>query len=222
VLRPALPRELDPAWHNNKPATLAYYELVLSPALPARACLVGDLRACAVALQLQSVDAPLAEWYDAPGRRWLIARLRDKVTWSSRAAEFRACADQGDDAACTQLLHLLAAPAGRDSTLAETWRYEVRAWPEPLGDASRRVLLATIAAARPGALGALLSGTGPDLERRLIQATGLSADSLLLAWRARVLAGRPAPPRADGGEGALTMLWLAGLGAFAMWGARWR
>jgi len=73
---------------------------------PVRACLHGELSACATALSLETDATPFDEWYTLEQRRLLVRRNARLWTRYAEGREvMRACLD-GDDASCDEALAL--------------------------------------------------------------------------------------------------------------------
>jgi hypothetical protein len=230
VVGPSL-NALDPMlrrWANHQPAShrpsaldfeILWDELTTYPSLPARGCVVGDLRSCEVALALVEEKDPARVWYDPSLRRVLAARWMRRFSkrhpdfqagthWDSTAV-VRACESGRDDDACLRFLsdRLLGA------SMIE---------PGPLG---LRVLLLRYAFsfpvdASPRAEAAFAPGL--TIQRRLELASGLPFDELLRRFHQQ-LAMRRSPPLAPSAASLwATSLWCLAGCALGLRTTRWR
>jgi hypothetical protein len=217
----ALNRDLR-QWMVHQPAAelptprdfrAAWLELATYPSLPARGCLVGELRACETALALTEERAPLQAFYDASLRqalaaRWLNSRRGGEVT-EEQAATVRACAGGGDDAACLRFLG--------DRNLGASMV-------EP-GPAQLRTLLVRFAFSFPADSATRVSAAfapGLSVQARLERASGLPFQELLRRFHGD-LAERRTPPMAP--SSALlwsASLWFVAFGALSLTSTRWR
>jgi hypothetical protein len=186
---------------------VVYVQLVTAPFQPARSCFLGDLGACRDALELGDGD-PIERWYSNPvERRAVVAR------WFASASErpatvaaYHTCIG-GDDASCTGLLRSVP-PA---------------VLPRPLDFAARATLVQT--ARRLGgreAYARLLAHPAAPMAERLASAAGVGIDELLAAWRAEILAARPAPVALPPWALWIASGWTALFAACGLRSSRWR
>lgn len=197
----------------------AYYELALSGATVARACLLGDLGGCEEALGLEAEADPLGRWYDGAAHRALV--LASRWDWSPVQMELLACREDANAAACERLLRRALTTDGRTPAEARAWGNDVFQLPSPVGDHARGVFLDfTLAAGGPATWQRLLADPAAPLAARFAAAGGVSVDSLLRGWRARVVAGRPAPNRVSPALVLTALVWAGGLATLGCWGRR--
>ncbi|MBI4419935.1 MAG: hypothetical protein HY560_03850 [Gemmatimonadetes bacterium] len=184
----------------------AYVELVTAPSPPARDCLLGDLARCRVALTLTSVTDRAAEWYDAAGRRAVVARLlRDREVGGYRQWA-NECVDARSDAACRELLRALG-PA---------------VIPAPLTTGTRQTLVRhALELGGRQAYRRFLESRAP-MEMTLAATAGVSADSLLRSWRARLIAERPLVVTTRPREAWTAVFWGTLLALLGLVSTRWR
>ncbi|MEK6613007.1 MAG: hypothetical protein AABZ29_09510 [Gemmatimonadota bacterium] len=191
----------------------AWLQLATYPSLPARGCLVGELRACETALALTDERAPLQAFYDASLRqalaaRWLKSNRADAVT-ETQITAVRACAGGGDDAACLRFLG--------DRSVGFSMV-------EP-GPAQMRTLLVRFAFSFPADSAARADAAyapGLSIRTRLERASGLPFQELLRRFHDQLAERRP-PPLAP----SSALLWSASLcflafGAVSLGSSRWR
>jgi hypothetical protein len=182
----------------------AYEALVTSPSRVARGCLLGDIAMCREALLLAGTEDRLERWYDAPRRRQL-AQSRRRLRAVSPAS-YDACI-AGDDAACDVALAFLP-PADV---------------PQPLPVAARQSLVhVAVELGGRDAFARLLQPTSASMDERLSAAAGMPSDSVLVAWRTRVMAAQPQRDGAPGSTEALALVWTAFFGFLATRSTRWR
>ncbi|MEO8139035.1 MAG: hypothetical protein ABI742_05275 [Gemmatimonadota bacterium] len=194
-------------------AERAYLELVTSLSVQAKSCMIGDDRACSEALGLREVPDPLIGAYDPAARRALVAGIATLVETWPLAAQYSACVEERDDAACVTLLRTVMSPSDSFS------RYRL---PPAVGDAARRALVAQME--RLGgtdAWGRLVQAAGQPLETRFAVAAGVPPDSLMRVWRRGLFAVRPRSVEVTPFALLMAMAWC-GLGlAFALRFSRW-
>ncbi|HUF26362.1 MAG TPA: hypothetical protein VMM18_05200 [Gemmatimonadaceae bacterium] len=207
-LDPRLQRWLgtyDPGALEQRALVRLYEELATAPSRLASDCIGGALDACADALVLRELDRPLYHWYDARHRRAIAERWRYRLRPSDPSRYDRCTA--GDDAACDAVLATLA----REQVIA------------PLSHQARHALVAiAIEIGGPEAFGHLASSTGRSVEDRLALAAGVPRDSLVAAWRARVLAAQPRAARLQPRLAIPSILTVLCFGFLATRSSRWR
>ena len=216
---------LDPdlrSWLADRPSTDpvsprewrgAWLALATFPSLPARGCLVGEMRACETALGLSEETDPLRAWYDPPLRQVLGAR--GVLSWRGRRLPepqrliMEACANGKDDAACLRFLS--------DTSLGAML---VEPGPRTL----RRVLVRyafsfpTDSAARAQAA----YSPGLTIRDRLAQASGLPFDELLRRFHQQLSERRPPPTSPGTALLWASSLWCLAFGAASLGSTRWR
>jgi hypothetical protein len=99
------PLPLDPRLRGAMQWSLLRLDIVSSPSPFGKKCVLGDLRACRVFLGFDSVADPLHDWYDAAGRRRIVAS--DHVGGQRAPGSPAQRCESGDDAACLSLLQLM-------------------------------------------------------------------------------------------------------------------
>lgn len=154
----------------------AAVDLASSNAAIARTCYAGSIPACESALGLTKVADPITEWYTPAGWRVLVAGLHPPKGDYVLLAAREECVEKKSDSACLRISRS-------------------RPVPIPLSFATRSTLFAT-ALERGGrsAFSRLTTARGTPMEV-LATAAGVSADSLVSEWRARVLAATPPSSR---------------------------
>jgi hypothetical protein len=182
-------------------------DLSLSPAAPARACIVRDVIACRAALGFAAPTDSLTEWLDAPRRRDLV---RSDLHGSGGDIEpdvvARRCVDQGDDQTCQRWLrehHILIGSAPPEIRTV-FFRFAAELNPDPM---RRRAALLT---------------PGLDAEASIALMAGLPAPELLARFRDRLVASRPREVAPTAFSLWATMAWVLAFGAFALRSERWR
>ncbi len=178
---------------------MLYFELVNSQWHRVQDCHRGDIVACRLALGLDGRDDPLVRWYDGPERMLLV----NSVPGDSGRARCR----QGSDADCRIVLRQ-SRPGGL---------------PPPFTTGAR-VSLLHLALHEGGAdaYSRLVSSHQLPIDARLAAVAGMSTDSLVAAWRARVLAARPEPGAFSPRSAWTAVAWWVFLAAFALRSTRWR
>jgi len=188
---------------------LVFEELVTSSRTVVRQCYEGDIDACTRALALAESRDPIRDWYDAVDRRQLVAEFNG---WerAHASASYRQCVSAGADSACIAALRAMP-----DWLVANVM--------QPLSGGARVSAIQTaIELGGPEAYDRLLASPRRPMRDRLAAAAGVSTDSLLRVWRARILAARPESLafRAKGAWAAV--LWTVLLGFLALRSSRWR
>ncbi|HVZ77033.1 MAG TPA: hypothetical protein VG818_03530 [Gemmatimonadaceae bacterium] len=186
------------AWRN------AHIDLVLSQSSIARACLDGDVSACGRALGLVGRDAPLANWYDAQDRRFLVERMRGQWT-PGLQRDAAGCVAARLDSACNSVLATL--PTDALTPL--------------LGGEGRDVLRLAMSIGGPGAF-ARMQAAADDPAAVVQAAAGISTDSVLATWHTLVIQAREqdATLRLSTAVGALFCVGVCG--ALSLRSSRWR
>jgi hypothetical protein len=200
VIRPSTAPDQDRA--------RVYVRLVTAPSQAARSCFLGDLPSCRSALGLDQSAEPFLRWYPSPGeRRLLITRsFAEYFNRGAHAATLRACT-AGQESACTELLRAL--PIG--------------SIPRPLGfDARATLVHAALHLGGREAYRRLLANPSLPIADRLGAAAGLAVDSLLVRWRAEVLASRPIPVALPPWAIWIALAWTGVFAACGLRSSRWR
>lgn len=178
----------------------AYRNLIITAAESARDCFEGDAERCWDALGLRNVESSWASWYDAAERR----------AWAAPYALTTGGVDSCENSTGSCLAYLEA----------NTERAPIPV--EPLARAS--FLGHVLRVGGEGALDRLGEGDEDTLlADRLVHASGMSPDDLIVSWRTEVLAAAPASQR-----GMSLKLLSAGLfwsmvfSGFSLRSTRWR
>ena len=199
---------LRPRLESTGDFATSYIRLVTAPSQSARLCFLGDIPSCRSALDLDDSDSSYLRWYASPAERRavLIRSFADYFNRPATAATWRECT-RGDDADCVQLLRTL--PRG--------------SFPPPLGTDAHR-LLAHLALRIGGrdAYGSLLADSSVALSQRLAAAAGVGLDTLLVQWRAEVLAARPAAVTVPPWGVPAAVGWILLLVGCGLRSSRWR
>ena len=173
-------RSVLEAWDDDE-RTRAYFALALHASPVGLACVNGIIASCRAALGVVAGGDTIGAWFDAPTRIALV-RAFVRGNGSVRDTMRANCLTKRDDRACRDVLAngFVASPTSNRSR-AHLVRYALlRGGPE----AFRR----------------LVSDTSGDVAAHLERASGIPFDSLVVAWRADVLAGQPASPLPSAAE----------------------
>ena len=169
-------------------------------------CFDGNMTSCALALGITGREDPAMRWFDAAERRAAVRAARYRLR-SNRERQYDACVTDGNGTACDSLMELI--PANEIAP--------------PLGSSVQQsVVRVAMDLGGPDAMARMLAApSGP--EAQLGAASRVPTDSLLRAWRARVIAARPDNATISAGLAAVAMAWVAACGALALLGSsRWR
>lgn len=199
---------LRPRLEGTRDFAKVYIRLVTAPSQAARLCFLGDLPSCRSALDLDDSDSSYLQWYASPAERRavLMRSFADYFNRPATAGTWRQCT-LGRDPDCVQLLRTL--PRG--------------SIPAPLGSDAHR-LLAHVALRIGGrdAYGRLLADSSAVLGERLAAAAGVPLDTLVLRWRAEVLAARPAVVTLPRWGVPVALGWIVVLVGCGLRSSRWR
>ena len=199
---------LRPRLESTRDFARLYIRLVTAPSQSARLCFLGDIPSCGSVLDLGESDSSYLQWYASPAERRavLLRSFADYFNRPATAATWRECTG-GNDADCLQLLRTL--PRG--------------SIPPPLGTDAHR-LLAHVALRIGGrdAYGRLLADSSVALGERLAAAAGVRLDTLVLRWRAEVLAARPAVVTLPSWGVPVALGWIVLLVGCGLRSSRWR
>lgn len=183
-----------------------YTDLALGQSLAERSCFAGDVTACGRALGVVEVIDPALVLYEPAERRNLVAQH----SWTFRrrsAVRLKECLDDGSDAACLELLRSL--PDRRELfPLSHLARLNLAQFAFELGG--------------EGAYTRFLDTGASSIADRLSRASGVTIDSLLVAWHAAVLAARPEPTLVSARLAWTSILWFFLLAYLATRSSRWR
>lgn len=184
-----------------------YLELLTAPSATTRRCFAGDVAGCRDAFDLPPTPDPYRRWYGPEERRVIVQEVVTGNDVLSMRDLYQRCVTRGDDSACLRLLQ----------------RQPPSAIPQPLGDPSRigLVRLALELGGR-GAFSRLMTARGQPVDGQLAAAAAMPADSLLMAWRSRVLAARPQPVTLNPRGAWVALMWGLVFGMLAFGSTRWR
>ena len=182
-------------------------QLVTAPSRAARSCFLGMVASCQAALGLGGA-APLEAWYPTPAeRRSLVTGdFGEYFNRGASAATYRGCS-AGSDSACTGLLRSLARSA----------------LPRPLGYDARSTLVHV--ALRLGGRDAyrrLLADPAAPIGSRLATTAGMREDSLVVQWRAAILAARPDAVAMPPWGTFIALAWMMLFAGCGLRSSRWR
>jgi hypothetical protein len=198
-------------WGLNAPSltaarpALVYEELATSPWHHARACYLGALASCRLALGI-SGDS-VTDWFDATDRRHYLERMSNE-SWPGSEAVYGDCTRRRDDSACIRLMRM-----------DRGWHFVT----PPFSVHARLLLLSqAIASGGPGAFERLVAAVGQPLDARLAAAARMPIDSLVSHWRSYVVAAHPKTVAADTGAAWAAVFWGVFLTVAALRSTRWR
>ncbi len=174
----------------------AAIDMASSKASIARTCYVGSVPACESALALVVVHDPLNEWYTPDGWRILVATWMPPKDADSVLAERMKCLDQKVNASCERLARS-------------------RSIPIPLTFGTRSTLM-SLAFQRGGrdAYSRMLRAQGTTLQV-LAATAGITPDSLIREWHARVIASSPKSASPSPLEATVFIAWALLFGSLA-------
>ena len=199
----ALLLPLSPSSADAEAARI-YVELVTAPSAAVRRCYQGDAPSCRSALGLLDGGDRVTLWFDADERRALVSKMSEMDRGGQRA-ESDACLLSQSDESCVAVLHSV--------TYLEP----------PLSvEARHSFARAALSAGGRGAYHRLVGSAGRPLSERFAATAGLSADSLVLGWRAAILAGRPKTVTLATASGWMALGWAIAFGLLALRSTRWR
>lgn len=208
ALRTWLGGPLRPRIEANRDFARVYVQLVTAPSALTRDCFVGDIPSCRSILGLDRSPELFMKWYSSPGERRAVLR-RSFTEYFNRPATidtWRACM-AGADSACMELLRTLPA-----NTV-----------PPPIGTDARHLVAHTaLRIGGPESYRRLLADPNLALDDRLSSSAGVSVDSVVVRWRADVIAGRPTPVALPWWGAVAAVGWILVFGGCAMRSSRWR
>jgi hypothetical protein len=192
---------------SNTHAEAVYVDLVTAPWELVKACRAGDLEACARSLGLEVTDDTISLWYTADEQRRRVERAgRTWMDFRTRTSpDYLGCLG-GDDAACLSLL------------TRRRWMIG-----EPVSASARESLLrVALEVGGEGSLGRLVRSEVSAMGERLSAAAGVPRDSVVAAWRTRILAAAPVQVILTGATGWTALAWVLVLAFLALRSTRWR
>ena len=180
-------------------------------------CLNGDAPSCWSVLGFPQSETPALEWY-APEE--IEARIR-RVT--GRQTRLFGRASEEEEAYARHVQAELASCLEGEHEVCAQILYGGSAGPYPIPKVARTsVITFALETGGEGALGRLLEAEGTGVRGMLEAAAAMSADDLVTAWAADVLAATPVVQENLGTESATALLWVLMLGGAATAGARRR
>ena len=185
-----------------------YVELVTASTDISRRCLAGDIGGCRELLGLAPVEDPLLHGHTAVQRRGLVATRTAQLRTTGHTREFDRCVASHDDQACIARLRTLP---------AETFTRSIAS-----SDMHRSFLRSVLEHGETHAFDRFRSTDSLPLEARLAAAGRAPLDTLIVGWRARVLAARPSRTSLTPAAAFATMAWILAAGALALRSSRWR
>ena len=185
-----------------------YVELVTASTDVSRRCLAGDMLGCRQLFGLAPVNDPLLEGHTAVQRRALVARRTSQLRTSGHTREFDRCVSDHEDAACIARLRTLPPDNFAQSVGSSDMR--------------RSFLRSVLEQGGRHAYDRLRSTAAAPLDARLSASGGAPTDSLIAAWRDRVLAARPSRTPVTPITALATMAWILATSALALRSSRWR
>lgn len=222
VLAEALP-EPQGSWSNRQPIGFmpdlrgVYRQLVVGRSETAARCREGDLEACWSAMgatgsgDLEGLIADLRLWYTPDQRRRLVEATTRPYGTRGRAAEWLACVEGGQQAACDRFLvtaYSLLIPLDRHA------RASLAMVALDMGGDGALARFAEPVVAPSGSL-----SNPRDL---LARTAGTDADAVMAEWLRRVAAVRPDRAGLGRGERFLAFLWILFFVALSTRSTRWR
>ena len=187
----------------------AYRQLVMTPNGASRACLSGDVDACAVALGLRPGAPDNSAWLSLQERQDMVEGGvgLDGMPLYPHSEQARTCVEESDAAACDRALDGLvawsvASPLTGPASLDLFW-YAVR-----IGGTGAWVRALETDAATPA--------------EALADVAGIDAEDLIRGWRATVLESRPDVHEGLGTRTLAASFWLLALVGLSMRSTRWR
>jgi hypothetical protein len=197
---------LIPSFDTEPRRAQVYVELVTAPSQAVRGCFMGDRSACRDALSLSDAPDLLTRWYGPDERRALVIGGAGFLDRGGRAPEFRSCA-AGNDSACLDLLESLP-PGSLRRPLSYAARFSLLQTARALGGTET---FHRLFSAPPGPMGT-----------RLALAARVPEDSLVVRWRADVLAARPTPVPLPPWGVWVALGWTAVFMSCGLGSSRWR
>jgi len=182
-----------------------YRSLVTTPSVVVSDCFEGVLASCWDAMGLEHQDDWANRWYTAPERRMLVSSPNRSIGAMVEGV-VSSCVDNQRDDACSAVL------AERGATAHI-----------PLPQGSRMTLVAqALTLGGPEGYRSLATDSDAPIKDRLVQASGVSADSLISSWRAVTLQARP-DVHGDTQRGLWsTLFWMLILAGVSTRSTRWR
>jgi hypothetical protein len=189
-------------------STDVFLQLVTAPSRAVRSCFLGDISRCEDVLQVGDSAGLLERWYETPAEREALVTESFAYYFArgTTAPSLQRCRQHHDDA-CTTLLRSL--PPG--------------ALPRPLAHNARLLLVReALRAGGRDAYRRLVANPSSPLGIRLASAADLPLDSLVVRWRDRALAARPAPLTLPWWATIAALAWTVVFGVCALRSSRWR
>ncbi len=182
----------------------AYAELVTAESQAARDCFQDSLRACGQVLGIIPVEDAVSELFSAEDR-WSMVRTRWQLN-SGRVETYARCVRGRSDEACTELLQL---PYHFD------WNV--------LGSQSRVSLLyVALDRGGDGAFARWWRGRDRPIADRLVDASGMTVDSLLSTWRTEIIAAGGTSVALPVRTALVAIGWCLVMAFAALRSSRWR
>jgi hypothetical protein len=204
-----VPGPVTPAlFGTEREASDAYITVVASSRVVGRRCFEGDMPSCVAALRLDDHNETtlLAAFPTVAERQDVVGRLESFFRQRRNLDGLMDCRS-GSDSACAYMIRSVP----------------VSLIPQPL-EREARIMLVHLALELGGrqAYHRLISDPTKPIGERLADAAGIPRDSLLVLWRQRVLAGRPAPVSLPLSGVLAGVIWIVVLGFFGTRSSRWR
>ena len=185
-----------------------YVELVTGSTDISRRCLGGEMLGCRELFGLAPVNDPLLDGHTAVQRRSLVAARTAQLRATGRTREFDRCVADHDDDACIARLRTLPPDMFAQSVGSN--------------DLRRSFLRSVLERGEAHAYDRLRSTDSLPLDARLAAAGGAPIDTLIAAWRVRVLAARPSRTPVAPVTALATLAWIIATSALALRSSRWR
>jgi hypothetical protein len=187
----------------------AFRIAVASGSAAVRRCLAGDDTACKSALGLIPTDDPLHTWYDPvdyPDLLKSVSNLHAELETQMGVPVVTACLHDRDIASCTRVVPRIPHSALRP----------------PMPDDVRSLLfLVAMQNGGDGAFDRLVADSASAPLARLAGAAKMPEHELLVAWRTRVTALRPARALPTAGIVLVSLLWIGCCFGAALKGTPW-
>lgn len=205
-----------------------YTTAVLSPLSVVQRCYTGDLDGCRRSLALEAPEHPqdaLRAWFDPEDRHLLVEQLGlewnyETNSYDDPSPERGRCLESRSDADCLIVL----ASRYRAGIDAESYARGTNFHPFlPLESGTHSTLLAVaLDVGGDGAYSRLLASDAADPGVRLQDAAGVPLDSILSAWRERVLNAAPPSVEVQPKSAWVTLFWVLAAACLAVGSSRWR